>query len=174
MTNKLEIADALQELVKAFSGRKVTPETVTLYASRLARYPIGAVRHAISEAIERDTSWPSLARLMERCRAARAEDPASLDAPGLPMRDCDWPSYKLTPGKMMHMRAHARPDGVLIPETWIDEGDLIGPDGVHRGLPNAISRRASEQICQKHGWLPTVTMRDRRRIAPEIDSAAPF
>jgi hypothetical protein len=148
MTTEREAMDLLVPLQQAFPARKIPPETMLLYAAKLARFPDRAIKKAVDEAIDFEKSWPSLASLRARCSGTQGSPVEDISGDRL-LEPWELPGYVLHAGIKHTLR-----DGSIV-----DEGDFIGPDGLHRGIPNRISERAGARLCERLGWTRAPSLR---------------
>lgn len=124
----IHVEQALRRVRAAFPTFACGPETVAIYAEKLAHVAPHDVLRAADECIEQLDRFPTVAQLLERCRRPEYAKPFE----ALP----DWRNAEGDGGEDGGPLRY----GVLTGQRW-ERWEILNKHGV-RGFPNALYYRA--------------------------------
>lgn len=126
----IHVEQALRRLKAAFPGSSFGPETVVIYAEKLAPYSPAAVARATEQCIELHDRFPSVAQMIEHMN-----DPAYFEPYKAPL--LEWKDTQHGDGCGLGGTLQT---GILKGQAW-EPWEIQGKNG-QRGFPNSVYFRA--------------------------------
>lgn len=129
----IHVEQAIRRLRAAFPTFACGPDTVAIYAEKLARVAPHDVLRAADECIEQLDRFPTVGQMLERCRRPEYHEPFKA-----------LPDWKFAGGDDRNGCGGTFRTGTLADQRW-ERHEVLNANGV-RGMPNAIYHRAEQAM----------------------------